>query len=148
VRFWDTSALVPLLVEEGASEPVRELYKADPVIAMAWTTAVECASAIARIERGGELSVEQARVVFERLDELVRTSFEVEPGAGLRDVARRLLRTHALRAADAIQLASATLAADGRPSTLTLVTLDDRLEAVALREGFTVLRPGAAGPSV
>lgn len=147
MKFWDTSALVPLLLEEAASEPVRELYGADPAVAVAWTTAVECASAVARVERDGELTVDQARAVFARLDELIRTSYEVEPGANLRDIARRLLRVHSLRAADAIQLASATLAAEGRPSTLTVVTLDERLETAALREGFVVLRPGPAGPA-
>jgi hypothetical protein len=38
--------------------------------------------------------------------------------------------------------AAATLAADRRPASLTLVTLDERLEAAALKEGFMVLVPG------
>jgi len=57
----------------------------------------------------------------------------------LRDAARRLLRVHDLRAADALQLAAALAAAEGRPMTLTLLCLDDRLGAAAEREGFPVL---------
>jgi hypothetical protein len=43
--------------------------------------------------------------------------------------------------ADAIQLASATLAAERRPPTVAVVTLDDRLKAAAAREGFPVIVP-------
>jgi hypothetical protein len=48
---------------------------------------------------------------------------------------------HRLRAVDALQLASATVAAERRPASLTLVTLDDRLEAAARKEGFVVVVP-------
>jgi len=142
VRFWDTSAVVPLLVEETATAPVQKAYREDSTLVVAWTTMVECASAIARAERDGSLTQAQATAAFARLDELGRTWLEAEPTADVRDVARRLLRVHPIRAADAIQLASATLAAERRPSSLVVVTLDQRLEAAALREGFSVFVPG------
>jgi predicted nucleic acid-binding protein len=142
VRFWDTSALVPLLVAEDATEAVRACYGADPVVLVAWTTAVECASAIARAERDELLTLAEATAAFARLDELARVWREVEPSDDVRDVARRLLRVHRLRAADALQVASATMAAERRPSSLVVVTLDERLEAAAAREGFPVLVPG------
>jgi hypothetical protein len=56
----------------------------------------------------------------------------------VRDVARRLLRVHPLRAADALQLAAAYLAAERRPSTLEIVTLDERVRLAAAKEGFIV----------
>jgi hypothetical protein len=56
----------------------------------------------------------------------------------VRRTAERLLRVHALRSADSLQLAAAITAADHNPSTLELVCLDDRLTAAARREGFTV----------
>jgi predicted nucleic acid-binding protein len=46
---------------------------------------------------------------------------------------------HPLRAADALQLGSAIVAADGDPSSLEFVTFDRRLAEAALREGFPVL---------
>ena len=142
MKFWDTSALVPLLLHEDVTRAVLALYRDDPAVIVAWTTAVECASAIARVERDGLIDQSSATAAFGRLDELARTWLEVEPESSVRDAARRLLRVHRLRAADAIQLASASLAAERRPPTLGLVTLDARLEAAALREGFAVVVPG------
>ena len=46
---------------------------------------------------------------------------------------------HPLRAADALQLAAAFLAAERRPASLELVTLDDRVAAAARKEGFAVI---------
>ncbi len=53
----------------------------------------------------------------------------------------RLLRTHSLRAADALQLAAARAASEERPDTLPFVTLDERLALAAQREGFAVIQP-------
>lgn len=144
MRFWDTSALVPFLIHEEATEPARALHVVDPVMVVAWTTVVECASAIARAEHDQLLSVVEATEAFARLDELTGVWREVEASDDLREIARRLLRVHRLRAADAIQLAAATLAAERRPASLQLVTLDDRLQAAAVKEGFPVLVPGVS----
>ncbi|MBI4264609.1 MAG: PIN domain-containing protein [Acidobacteria bacterium] len=142
MRFWDTSALVPLLVQEDATDAVRAQHRSDPTLIVAWTTLVECGSAIARAEHEQLLTREEATAAFARLDALARTWREVEPSDELREIARRLLRAHRLRAADALQLAAATLASERRPASLTVLTLDDRLETAAVREGFTVLVPG------
>ena len=47
-----------------------------------------------------------------------------------------------MRAADALQLAAAVIVAEGMPSSLDIVTLDERFAAAARREGFTVLETG------
>jgi len=57
----------------------------------------------------------------------------------VREAARRLLRVHDLRAADALQLAAAVVASENRPSTMQIVCLDARLAGAALREGFRIL---------
>ncbi|MFN7942392.1 MAG: type II toxin-antitoxin system VapC family toxin [Thermoanaerobaculia bacterium] len=136
MRFWDSSALVPLLVEEPATDRLLALYRDDTEVAVWWATPVECASAIARLEREGDLAAEDATAAFQRLDALAPSWIEVEPGEELREIARRLLRVHPLRAVDSLQLAAALVAAERRPSTLDLVTLDDRLQQAADREGF------------
>ena len=64
---------------------------------------------------------------------------EVQPSESLREDALRFLRAHELRAADAIQLAAGVAAAEGRPTTLAFVSLDDRLAEAAEREGFPVV---------
>ena len=74
-----------------------------------------------------------------RLDELRRAWAEVEALAAIRRTARRLLRVHVLRAADAVQLAAALAAADGRPDLLLFVCLDQRLNEAAQREGFELV---------
>jgi hypothetical protein len=144
VRFWDSSAIVPLLVQEPATAAVAACYRADSILIVAWTTMVECASAVARAEREGLLTAQDATLALSRLDELAQAWREVEPTDDLRAIARRLLRAHQLRAGDALQLAAATLAAEQRPASLTIVTLDERLETAAGREGFAVLVPGRA----
>jgi predicted nucleic acid-binding protein len=53
--------------------------------------------------------------------------------------AERLVETHPIRAADALQIGAALVAAAGDPETLELVTLDRRLAEAAEREGFPVL---------
>lgn len=143
MRFWDTSALVPLLVDEPSTAAVQQAYRDDSVVLVAWTTAVECASAIARAEHEAILDGGGASEAFARLDALMTVWREVEPSADLREVARRLLRAHVLRAADAIQLAAATLSAQHKPASMTFVTLDERLAGAARREGFALLTPGA-----
>jgi predicted nucleic acid-binding protein len=138
VKFWDSSALVPLLVEEDLTVAIRELFLGEPGIIAWWGTPVECTSAIARLEREGHLSPQEATEALERLDALARHWHRIEPVEAVLETARRLLRVHPLRAADALQLAAAFLASEGRPSTLELVCLDDRLVTAAQREGFPV----------
>lgn len=142
MRFWDSSAIVPLLVAEPATAGVRALYLEDHAVAVWWMTPVECASALARLERDGALRAQAAAESFRRLDALTPSWIEIEPAAEIREVARRLLRSHPLRTGDALQLAAAYLAAERRPATLELVTLDDRLAEAADREGFVVVQPG------
>ncbi len=138
MKFWDSSALVPLCVEETATDAAMALAQSDPQLAAWWITPVECASALARLEREGALSRDEAADAFGRLDRLAASLIEVEPRDEIREVARRLLRVHALRAADALQLAAAYLVAERRPPTLEIITLDDRVRQAALKEGFVV----------
>lgn len=138
MRFWDSSALVPLLAAERATPAIRTLYAEDPETVVWWATSVECASAIARLERDEALAARDATVAFARLDALAASWLHVEPTDEIRETARRLLRVHPLRSADALQLAAAFVAAERRPPTLTFVTLDERLAAAAGREGFVL----------
>jgi len=139
VKFWDTSAVVPLLIHEDATRSAQTVYGADPTMVVAWTTVIECGSAIARAEHDTLLDTKEATVALARLDEFASRWHEVEPSNDLREICRRLLRAYRLRAADAVQLASATLAAERRPESLTFFTLDERLAAAATKEGFRMV---------
>lgn len=138
MKFWDSSALVPLLVEEEVTIALRDLYLEEPGVIAWWGTVVECASAVSRLEREDRLSPRAATEALERLDALAQHWHRIEPVDAAIETARRLLRVHPLRAADSLQLAAAVLAAEGRPSGLEFVCLDDRLVIAAQREGFLV----------
>jgi uncharacterized protein len=139
VRFWDTSALLPLFVSEPASRRVRTWLRRDPVV-IVWTlTRVEVVSALARREREEPEKARallrarrQALSAWEEWSEVVA----VDP---VRRQAERLVSAHPLRAADALQLGAALVACDLEPSTMPFVTLDDRLATAAEREGFSIL---------
>ena len=139
MRFWDSSAVVPLLVEEELTELVLSLYKSDEEAITWWGTSIECASALARLERHAALDTIGANEAFLRLTALSKSWHEIEPGQAVRETAQRFLRVHDLRAADSLQLAAAFWASEGHPSTLELVSLDDRLALAAQREGFEVI---------
>jgi len=141
VRFWDSSAVVALLVREPSSAAAMREFELDPEVLAWWGTETECVSALARLEREGSLSGASLADALRRLDALSLAWREVQPTATVRRTATRLLRVHPLRAADAHQLAAAIVAAEGQPATLPFVTLDDRLADAAGREGFTVIRP-------
>jgi predicted nucleic acid-binding protein len=148
LRFWDSSALVPLIVRQNVSARMRSLYRSDSSVVAWWSTRVECESAISRLEREGLLQRPPAVAARRRLDRLAAIWDEVQPSEQLRDHALRLLRVHDLRTADALQLAAAHAAAEGRPATLAFVCLDDRLAAAAEREGFAIVSGGRRDSSL
>lgn len=140
MRFWDASAIVPLVMTEATTKALQGLASADPAMLVWWGTEVECASAIARLEREGGLDAPSVIEAFDRLKRLAEGWHEVDPSDGIREAAVRFLRVHPLRAADSLQLAAAFVAAERRPSSLDLVTLDDRLAGAARKEGFAVIQ--------
>lgn len=141
MRFWDSSAVVPLLVPEPTSRAAQRLFAHDPIIVAWWATELECTSAIARRQRLGVLREDVVAEAFVRLSALKAGWHEVEPGEEVRESAKRLLRVHDLRTADALQLAAAFFVSEARPATLTFVCVDDRLLAAADREGFLTAKP-------
>ncbi len=141
MRFWDTSALVPLLVRESTSDTARAWMTDDDRVA-AWTlTPVEALAVIRRLVREAALTEHDAARAEATLQEMARRLHLVVDVDGAKRVAARLLRVHPLRAADGRQLAAAVLWAANRPEGRILHTFDTRLGAAAVREGFTVIPP-------
>jgi predicted nucleic acid-binding protein len=139
VKFWDASAIVPLLVAEPTTRAMQALAENDQGMLVWWSTAVECASAMTRLEHAGALDGPALAEGLARLEQLASSWHEVEPTDAVREAAVRFLRVHTLRAADALQLAAAFIAAERRPSSLEVVTLDDRVAGAARREGFVLI---------
>ena len=138
MKFWDASAIVPLLVAESTTQRVQALARRDPDMLVWWGSQVECVSALARLDRARALDPTAMAIASGLLTELADGWHEIEPSEIVRENAARFLRVHPLRAADALQLAAAFIAAERRPATLELVTLDDRLADAARREGFVL----------
>jgi uncharacterized protein len=138
VKFWHTSAVVALLLDQDATVAAREVLRADRAMVAWWGTPVECASAAARRRREGRLMPVQESEVLALLGRLRESWYEVQHSTLLRSEAMRLVRIHSLRAADAFQLAAARLWA-GAPTDAALVTFDERLALTARLEGFRVL---------
>jgi predicted nucleic acid-binding protein len=139
MKFWDSSAIVPLLITEKSTIRMASLQDEDPAIVTWWGSGIECASALARHERLSTVNQNQIADGFQRLSELQKDWEEIQPAEVVRDLAIRLLRVHALQAADSLQLAAAIVASENRPAMLAFVCLDERLAAAARREGFRVV---------
>lgn len=138
MRFWDTSGLVLLLVEQEESPMARELFSEDPEIVAWWGSSLECASAAARLRRERVLSLDDEEAVLHLLSRLREGWLEILPSNAVRDEAARLLRRHPLRAADALQLGAAIVWA-GAARNAEMVTLDERLALATRLEGFRVV---------
>ena len=139
MRFWDSSAIVPLILAESTTRAMQAVAAKDPVMLVWWASEVECASALARLEREDALDDSAVRHAFERLRQLASGWHEIDPSDAIREAAVRFVRVHPLRASDALQLAAAFVAAERRPPSLEIVTLDERLVAAARKEGFEVV---------
>lgn len=138
MRFWDSSAVVPLLVRQAPSARADRWFAADQRIALWTLTPVEITSALWRLVRDGGLAEDEAHAADLRAQELAAASHTVADVERVKGIARRVLRVHVLRAADALQLAASLVWAAGAPHGKTLHTLDERLALAARREGFDV----------
>ena len=136
MKYWDASGIVPLLVRQARTQDMERLLQQDPAMVTWWGTPVECLSALVRLGREGRLSADEMRDAERRLHELRNAWDEVLPGEACRRTAERMLRVHVLRAADALQLAAALIAADHDPGRLEFVCLDQRLSDAGRKEGF------------
>ena len=139
VNFWDTSAIVPLLVREADTVARESQLKRASGVIVWWATRVECVSALCRRERESQLSPKAIQAAMARLGALERQWLVVSPSQVILSRAERLLKIHALRSADAMQLAAALLATREEPENSQFHTADARLALAAGKEGFTVL---------
>ena len=139
MTYWDSSALVPLVVDEPSTGRMRELLSEDTDVTTWIWTRTEVISAIERRVREGQIPPLERRSVLDRLDELASGWDEITEILAVRSRANALLARHALRAADAGQLGAALQVQERTGQGLAFVTRDRRLALAAEREGFRVL---------
>lgn len=139
MRFWDSSAVVPLILGEATTETMDALLMEDDQQTTWWGTWVECAVTVGRLRRGGQLNEDGEEEARARPDRLAGEWREVEPLDDLRLLAMLVSKYHPLKAADALQLAAALRWCGGDTVNAGFVCLDDRLSRAAFDEGFEVL---------
>jgi predicted nucleic acid-binding protein len=138
MRFWDSSAILALLLKEKGSPEALKIYREDEDQSVWCLTEVEIAAALSRREREG-MDPHDERAARTQFRLLLGRWVEVASLESVRTRALRLLGTHGLRAADALQLAAALVFCDERTESLPFVCLDDRLSEAARKERFPVL---------
>lgn len=138
MKFWDASAIIPLCVEEQHTTQAFDLLKDDNGMVLWWGGYIECVSAFARLRRDGRITTDEEDNLRGTLKMLSKAWTEILPCEDVKSIAMRLLLVHALRAADALQLAAALVWAGKTPSGQHFVCFDERLKDAARKEGFTV----------
>ena len=141
MKFWDSSAIVPLIIAENNTDYCLEVLSKDPEMLIWCLSRVEVISALCRRLRENRLTEEAFREAKERLHVLLASAYEVSAVERVRSRAMRLLEVHPLRAADACQLAAVLVGVQEDPERLVIICFDDRLERAAAKEGF-VVNPG------
>lgn len=139
MNFWDSSAVLPLLLKEKHSTSMKKLARQDPAMVVWWGTSIECFSAFARLRREKVITLQQEVELRRWLNLLAESWTEIEPAAEIKSTATRLFSTHPLRAANVLQLSAALIWAGGIPDGHAIVCLDEKLAAAARMEGFSVL---------
>lgn len=136
MKFWDSSALVPLMANEESTDTLNAIANADSAIIVSPITPVEVDSAIWRKARATHDEVARQRSL-RRLATLRDQWRVVEDYHAIFEEARRVVARYGLRGADAIQLATAAVTRGN--AILTFVALDEELKAAARAEGFPIL---------
>lgn len=138
--FWDSSALVPLCVQQKPTPAVEALI-AEFNIVVWWCTPVEMQGAFARLLRIGQLTPKQHVGAQVRMEKIRGGWREIEPSDALRDQAQRLVERYPLKSADALQLAAAMAWRSGRPNGRAFISGDNQLLDAARHLGFNGVAP-------
>jgi predicted nucleic acid-binding protein len=144
--FFDSSALVKRYVEEPGSAWVDELIQRSPPgsVLLSRLAELEVVSALVRRSRAGDLCETELKAAVGLLKADLDGRFEIiELSRAPMTRAVDVVRTHALRAADAIQLSSALIAKASRSSgsDFALVSADMELNEAAKKEGMKAINP-------
>jgi predicted nucleic acid-binding protein len=135
IAYFDTSALVPLLVSEPSSPTCSQLWNEATRVISSRLVYPEARAALAQAERMQRLTATELRTAVEDLNSLVEEIDYLEVTASLAMSAGQFAEAHALRGYDAVHLASANAANDAE---LVLVTGDQHLRSAAAQIGISV----------
>mgnify|MGYP001627467916 CR=1 FL=1 len=137
IAYFDTSAIVPLLVLEPTTDLCTRLWNEAERVVTCRLAYPETRAALASAHRAGRLSGPQLRGVVAELDSSFEEVDILEVDDRLARIAGDLAERHALRGYDAVHLAAALAIAD---ADLVFVTGDTDLGAAATDAGLAVAR--------
>lgn len=135
IVYFDTSAIVPLLIEEPGSEAAANAWNEASRIAGTRLLFAEARAALAQARRTGRATAAQMRAAIDELDDRYAQLELVEIDDVLVRQAGELADSHGLRGYDAVHLAAARRILD---ADLVLVAGDRALLAAAQSLGLTV----------
>ncbi len=138
MKFWDSSAIVPLVVQQPLSKYSLTLLKSDPVQLVSFSTYCEVFSALSRLERERSLKTESFSASEHRLNILCKSWHVASFSPLVESETKRLLRIHPIKCADAFQLASAITCCERNFGAFSFVTFDEKLGNTAVKEGFVI----------
>ena len=138
--FWDTSGIIPLCCCQSQSARARQTSRIYARQVEWWATSVDSISSFNRLKREGHITPSECRQALERFEHLRHLWNEVQPTEDVKHRAERLLTSHQLRTADALQLSAALVWCVDRPRSLVFIGADCNLSDAAESEGFTVIR--------
>jgi uncharacterized protein len=138
VAYFDSSALVKLVVDEDGSEAVAELWDGSDVVVTSRVAHPEVRAALAAARRGARLDAEAYERATNDWSELHRAIRLVEMTPRVEHDAGDLAEQHALSGFDAVHLASALTLAS---MPVVVATWDARLLQAARSSNLATL-PG------
>lgn len=132
LAYFETSALVKLLVTEPGSAEARAVWESVPRRICSVLAYPEARAALAAARRSDRITAAGLRLAADGLDRLIGGIARIEAREDLLHVAGGLAERHSLRGYDAVHLASALQAG---PSTL-IVSWDQELARAAVAAGL------------
>jgi uncharacterized protein len=140
IAYFDTSAVIPLIIEEPTSSQCRRLWNDANRIVSVRLLYPEARAAFARANRLGRLTAAQLTAAVDELDDMIQQIDQIELTTALAHTAGELAQAHGLRGYDAVHLAAAQVADDPE---LVLVTGDHELATAATAIRLAIANPNA-----
>ncbi len=136
--YLDTSALIKRYVWETGSNVVRRLFKGNDALVISKIAYTEAYGAFTRRFREGHLSQSDYAHVCGFFEQEWSAYLTVEVSDEVLHLSRDLIKRYALRAFDALHLASAKSISQSLNLSMAFVCADRRLLGCAKAEGFTI----------
>jgi uncharacterized protein len=139
IAYFDTSAVVPLLVVEAGSARAATLWDGADRVVSARLVYPEGRAALAQAHRLGRLTARQLRAAVTEFDSKYEEFDLVEIDDALARHAGQLAETHGLRGYNAVHLAAADRVSD---PDLVVVAGDEALLTAVVAEGMAITALG------